>query len=165
MIKTHIPNIITALRIALCIPMFFAEAMSPMFVSCYLLAGVSDMLDGFLARKLCVTSEFGARLDSVADFIFVITAFIKIFPLLNFLLWIWLTIIMIAVVKIASLIISKLKKVKVVPLHTFSNKLTGFVLFIGMLFVKTACFQYIVVGIIAVAMAAAVDEMVMVLKS
>lgn len=72
MIKTHIPNIITALRIALCIPMFFAEAMSPLFVSCYLLAGVSDMLDGFLARKLCVTSDFGARLDSVADLVFAI---------------------------------------------------------------------------------------------
>lgn len=165
MIKTHIPNIITALRIALCVPMFLAEAISPLFVACYLFAGLSDMIDGFLARKLGVTSEFGARLDSVADFVFVITAFMKLFPLLNFPLWIWLTIIMIAVVKIASLIISKLKKVKVVPLHTFSNKLTGFVLFIGMLFVKTACFQYVVIGIIVIATYAAVDEMVMVLKS
>lgn len=165
MIKTHIPNIITALRIALCVPMFLAEAISPLFVACYLFAGLSDMIDGFLARKLGVTSEFGARLDSVADFIFVITAFIKIFPLLNFLLWIWLIIIMIAVMKIVSLIVSKFRNGKVVFLHTKANKIAGLLLFIGMLFVKTACFQYIVVGIIAVAMVAAVDEMVMVLKS
>lgn len=160
--KHHIPNIITALRIALCIPMLLAETMSPMFVSCYLLAGVSDMLDGFLARKLCVSSEFGARLDSVADFVFVITAFMKLFPLLNFPLWIWLTIIMITVVKIISLIVSKLRNGKVVFLHTKANKITGFVLFTGMLFVKTSCFQYVMIGAIIMAAYAAVDEMVMV---
>lgn len=163
--KRHIPNIITALRIALCVPMLLAEAMSPLFVACYLLAGLSDMIDGAIARRLDATSDFGSRLDSIADFVFVVAAFTKLFPLLNFPRRIWLTIIMIAVIKIASLIISKLKKVKVVPLHTFSNKLTGFVLFIGMLFVKTACFQYIVVGIIAVAMVAAVDEAARALKA
>ena len=164
MIKIHIPNIISALRIALCIPMFFAEAMSPLFVGCYLLAGISDMLDGFLARKLGVTSEFGARLDSVADFVFVITAFAKLFPLLNFPIWIWLIITMIAVIKIVSLIVSKLRNRKVLFLHTEANKITGLLLFIGMLFVKTACFQYVVIVIIVVAIFAAVDEMVKILK-
>lgn len=165
MIKIYIPNIISALRIALCIPMFFAEAMSPLFVGCYLLAGISDMLDGFLARKLGVTSEIGARLDSVADFVFVITAFAKLFPLLNFPIWIWLIIIMIAVMKITSSIVSKLRSGKVVFLHTKANKIAGFVLFIGMLFAKTSCFQYVVIGIIVIAMYAAVDEMVRVARN
>lgn len=162
--KRHIPNIITALRIALCVPMLLAEAMSPLFYACYLLAGLSDILDGFFARKFGVTSDFGSRLDSIADLVFVITAFVKLFPLLNFSKWIWLIIIMIVVMKIVSLIVSKLRKGKIVFLHTKANKITGLLLFIGMLFVKTACFQYVVIVIIVVAMFAAVDEMVRILK-
>lgn len=164
MIKIHIPNIISALRIALCVPMFLAEAMSPLFSACYLLAGLSDILDGFFARKLGVTSDFGSRLDSIADFVFVITAFIKLFPLLNFPICIWLIITMIAVIKIVSLIVSKLRNRKVFFLHTEANKITGLLLFIGMFFVETACFQYVVIVIIVVAIFAAVDEMVKILK-
>lgn len=162
--KRHIPNIITALRIALCVPMLLAEAMSPLFVACYLLAGLSDMIDGAIARRLDATSDFGSRLDSIADFVFVVAAFAKLFPLLNFPRWIWLTIIMITVMKIASIIILKLKKVKDVPLHTKANKITGFVLFVGMIFIETTYFQHIVVAIIAVAMLSAVDEMIKVVK-
>ena len=162
--KRHIPNIITALRIALCVPMLLAEAMSPLFSACYLLAGLSDILDGFFARRLGVTSDFGSRLDSIADLVFVITVFVKLFPLLNFSICIWLIITMIAVIKIVSLIVSKLRNRKVLFLHTEANKIAGLLLFIGMLFVKTACFQYVVIVIIVVAIFAAVDEMVKILK-
>ena len=71
---------------------------------------------------------------------------------------------MIAVIKIVSLIVSKLRNRKVLFLHTEANKIAGLLLFIGMLFVKTACFQYVVIVIIVVAIFAAVDEMVKILK-
>jgi len=158
--KRHIPNIITALRIVLCVPMLCAEAMSPLFLGCYLLAGITDMLDGFLARRLGVASDFGSRLDSIADVIFVVTAFVKLYPLIEFPLWMWLIIIMITVIKVASVAVSRIRNGKIVFLHTIPNKLTGLFLFLGMFFVEMPCFQYVVIGISVFAMFAAVDELV-----
>lgn len=158
--KRHIPNIITALRIVLCVPMLCAEAMSPLFLSCYLLAGITDMLDGFLARRLGVVSDFGSRLDSIADVIFVVTAFVKLFPVIELPHWIWLIIIIIAVIKVASISVSKIRIVKIVFLHTIPNKLTGLLLFLGMFFVEMPYFQYVVIGISVFAMFAAIDELV-----
>jgi len=40
------------------------------FITCYLLCGISDILDGYLARKLKAQSALGSNLDTFADFIF-----------------------------------------------------------------------------------------------
>ena len=37
------------------------------FLALFVLAGVSDLLDGIVARKLNVCSEFGSKLDSISD--------------------------------------------------------------------------------------------------
>ena len=63
-------NLLSATRIALCLPLLLVDAMTLPFWVLYLIAGVTDMLDGFLARRWGVESHFGARLDSVADFVF-----------------------------------------------------------------------------------------------
>jgi len=162
--KRHIPNIITALRIVLCVPMVCAEAMSALFLSCYLLAGITDMLDGYLARKFGVASDSGSRLDSIADVVFVVTAFVKLFPLIELPFWIWLIIIIIAVIKVASISVSKIRIGKIVFLHTIPNKLTGLLLFFGMFFVEMPYFQYVVIGISVFAMFAAIDELVKICK-
>ena len=44
---------------------------SPIFYVLYLIAGLSDMVDGIIARKTDSVSEFGQRLDGVVDFVFV----------------------------------------------------------------------------------------------
>ena len=51
------------------------------------------MADGTIARKTNTDSKFGARLDSVADFIFVVAALIKLLPAMHIpqCLWIWVT--------------------------------------------------------------------------
>ena len=67
----HIPNILSASRIAWCLPLLLVDAMTVSFWVLYVIAGTTDMLDGFLARRFGVESKFGARLDSLADFVFV----------------------------------------------------------------------------------------------
>ena len=62
----HLPNILSASRIALCPPLLLADAMTVPFWVLYVIAGTTDMLDGFLARRWGVESKFGARLDSLA---------------------------------------------------------------------------------------------------
>ena len=60
-------NIVTCIRIVLSFTLLFLPALSPAFLFVYIAAGVSDMIDGALARKTDTVSEFGAKLDTVAD--------------------------------------------------------------------------------------------------
>ena len=57
-------NSITLLRIVGSIGLLFPAPMSPLFLGIYTLTGLTDVLDGWLARKTGTTSDFGARLDS-----------------------------------------------------------------------------------------------------
>jgi len=65
-----LPNIITGVRLlaALCILVacFRADG-ERYFLPLFITGGVSDMLDGFIARRFNWCTEFGAKLDSVSD--------------------------------------------------------------------------------------------------
>ena len=63
-------NVITGLRILVSAVLLFCPVFSPIFYVLYLIAGLSDMADGIVARKTNSVSEFGSRLDGVADFVF-----------------------------------------------------------------------------------------------
>ena len=60
-------NIITGFRVLLSIALLFCQVFSPVFYVLYLIAGVSDMIDGTIARRTNTVSEFGARFDTAAD--------------------------------------------------------------------------------------------------
>jgi len=77
-IYSNIPNILTIGRV-LSIPIFVvALIMGRRFegVLIYIIAAITDLLDGYIARKLDQTSEFGAFLDPVADKLMVSTSLI-----------------------------------------------------------------------------------------
>jgi CDP-diacylglycerol--glycerol-3-phosphate 3-phosphatidyltransferase len=67
--KKHIANIITGSRIVLSLPLLFLPLSSAWFYALYLLCGFTDMIDGTVARRTNSASEFGARLDTVSDFV------------------------------------------------------------------------------------------------
>ena len=95
----HIPNILSASRIAWCLPLLLVDAMTVSFWVFYVIAGTADMLDGFLARRWGAESKFGARLDSLADFVFVLAAGYKLFPWLKLPATLWMMTGVIALVK------------------------------------------------------------------
>ncbi|MFP4080118.1 MAG: CDP-diacylglycerol--glycerol-3-phosphate 3-phosphatidyltransferase [Ectothiorhodospira sp.] len=76
-----IPNLLTWLRIAL-IPLIVVAFYyphpwaGPASALIFALAGITDWLDGYLARRLGQTSHFGAFLDPVADKLMVATALV-----------------------------------------------------------------------------------------
>jgi len=80
-VPLSIPNILTAARILL-IPCFVISFYLPIkqagviTAAIFCLAGITDWLDGFLARKLGQTSRFGAFLDPVADKLIVAVALV-----------------------------------------------------------------------------------------
>jgi cardiolipin synthase len=65
----NIPNIITLARIILVPVIVWAIAADQMAVAfvLFVLAGVSDAIDGFLAKRFGMASELGAMLDPLAD--------------------------------------------------------------------------------------------------
>ena len=154
----HIPNILSASRIALCLPLLLANAMTMPFWVLYVIAGTTDMLDGFLARRWGVESKFGARLDSLADFVFVLAAGYKLFPWLKLPASLWMMIGFIALVKMVNAISSYVINHKIAFLHTKANKLTGFLLFIGMMTIGQSYFVPVAWVIACIALFAAIQE-------
>lgn len=96
----------------------------------YLLCGITDVLDGFAARRLHTESERGAMLDSAADLLFGIAYAVRVLPLLSIPLWVWIWTAIIAVTKITGILIASRKAQKLRMEHSPGNKLTGFLLFL-----------------------------------
>ena len=154
----QIPNILSASRIALCLPLLLVDAMTVPFWVLYVIGGTTDMLDGFLARLWGVESKFGARLDSWADFVFVLAVGYKLFPWLKLPAALWMMIGLIAMVKVANAVSAYIVKHKMVFLHTKANKLTGGLLFVGMMAMGQSYFVLVAWGVACIALFAAIQE-------
>jgi len=74
----NIPNILTLMRIIL-VPIFVILMMQGSFsyaLAVFVIAGITDGLDGFLARILGQQTVLGAYLDPLADKALIITSFV-----------------------------------------------------------------------------------------
>ena len=154
----HIPNFLSASRITLCLPLLLVDAMTVPFWVLYVIAGTTDMLDGFLARRWGVESKFGARLDSLADFVFVLAVGYKLYPWLKLPDALWMMIGLIALVKTVNATSLYIVKHKIEFLHTKANKLTGFLLFIGMMTIGQSYFIAVAWMIACFALFTAIQE-------
>ena len=154
----RIPDLLSMSRIVLCLPLLMVDTMTVPFWTLYLIAGLTDMLDGFLARRWGVESKFGARLDSLADFVFVIAVGYKLFQWLKLPTALWMMIGLIALIKVINAISSFVVKHRIAFLHTKANKLTGFLLFIGMMAIGQSYFVPVAWAIACIALFAAIQE-------
>ena len=122
-------NIITGIRIFCSIALLFLPAFSPAFYTLYVVAGVSDIVDGTVARKTGKVSEFGSKLDTAADFVLVVVCLIKLIPVIHVPTWLIIWIVVIAVIKAVNLVSGYVMRKVIVVLHTVANKVTGILLF------------------------------------
>lgn len=151
-------NIITGIRVLSSIALLFCPALSAAFYAFYLLAGLSDMLDGTVARKTNSVSEFGARFDTAADMLFVAVCLIKLLPVLSLPVWTYLWIAGIAIIKLTSIIVGYARQKKLVAVHSVMNKLTGTLCFALPLTLAFVDVRYISLAVCALATAAALHE-------
>lgn len=130
--KINAPNCITALRIVGTFVMFFTKVFTNEFYIVYTLCGITDALDGFVARMTKQTSEFGAKLDSVADLLFYGTMLFKILPeMLNAMPNAMpVMIASLVALRVCSYLIAAFRYRKFASLHTYMNKLSGFSCFL-----------------------------------
>ena len=128
--KKYIANIITSCRIVLSLLLLFIPLSSAWCYVIYLFTGFTDMADGIIARKTDTVSEFGSSLDTVADFVFLAISLSKFLPILEFPIWLWIWIAIIALMKITSIIIGLMIQQRFIAFHSVLNKITGVCLFV-----------------------------------
>jgi len=151
-----IPNIISALRIlgAICLLLFHPGRVA--FWVVYGLCGISDMLDGYLARKLHEESRTGAVLDSVADICFVACCAIRLIPVMQIPTWLWIWAGIIVAIKIVNQVSALAVCKRFCFPHTTANKMTGLLLFLA---VPTVFWSIIPLAVVAgIATFAAIQE-------
>ncbi|MBR5551378.1 MAG: CDP-alcohol phosphatidyltransferase family protein [Muribaculaceae bacterium] len=123
-------NIITSCRVLCSILLLFFQMTSIPFYVLYLFCGLSDVLDGIIARKTHAVSVFGAKLDTFADFIFVAILLIKIWLEMDVPIWLWIWIVTIGGIKIVNVIGGFVLAKRFIVEHTILNKVTGVLLFL-----------------------------------
>ena len=151
-------NTITFFRIAASIVLLFCPVFSPAFYVFYIAAGLSDRLDGFVARKTDTVSKLGARLDTMADFVFVVVCLIKLLPVLRISAWLYGWIGIIALIKVINIISGFVVQKRFVTVHSVMNKVAGALLFLLPLTLPAVPLKYTAIVICAAATFAAIQE-------
>lgn len=127
-----VPNILTMTRITGALILLFFPLQTVAFFMVYTLCGVSDALDGLIARATKQASELGAKLDSIADLLFYAAMILKILPLLVKMLpvWLWYGIGTVLLLRLCIYLTVALKYRHFAAQHTYLNKLTSVMMFL-----------------------------------
>ncbi|MBR3020845.1 MAG: CDP-alcohol phosphatidyltransferase family protein [Bacteroidaceae bacterium] len=123
-------NLITYIRIVCSLALLFCAAFSPAFYGLYVVAGLSDIVDGWVARRTNTASEFGAKLDTVADGVFVVVCLVKLIPVLNIPVWLYVWAGLIASIKLINIVSGYVVQRRFVAVHSVMNKVAGGLLFL-----------------------------------
>ena len=151
-------NCITGFRLLCSVGLLFCPAWSAVFTILYLLAGISDAADGAVARKSHTVSDFGAKFDTAADFVFFAAVLWKLLPILRIPGWLWLWTGIIFLGKCATVAVGLARGKRLWVRHTVLNKITGVLLFTLPLTLRWIELRYSAVPICFFATVAAVQE-------
>ena len=108
----------------------FVQSSQAVFWTLYLLCGLSDVLDGAVARSTGTVSRLGEKLDTIADIIFVAVWMLLFIPAIDVGRWLWIWTGVIALIKVVNVISGLAMKKGFVAKHTPANKATGILLFL-----------------------------------
>ena len=141
-LKQNAANIITAFRVIGTIVMLIAPTFSKTFYIAYTFAGVTDAIDGTVARKTNTTSKFGSKFDSAADLFFFLSMIGKLFTkivaaLPKPIVWVLLGIL---AARILYYTYFGITQHRFVSNHILLNKSTGFLAFFTPYLLTTVAF-------------------------
>lgn len=151
-------NILTISRIILSVLLLCAQPLSRPFYVFYVLCGLTDAADGFVARKTGSASEAGAKLDTAADSVFAAVCFIKLLPVIELPGFILIWTAVIALIKIINIISGFVVQKKYAAVHSLFNRVTGAMLFVLPFTFPFAALRYSASVVCATATLAAIHE-------
>lgn len=125
-----VANAISISRTFLALSLLMLAPLSGVFYTVYIICGLSDIADGYIARKTNTTSKLGERLDSFSDIVMVFVVLIILFPILDIHVNYMICIGVVTVIRVISVIVVLLKYRTFGIIHTIANKVTGLLLFI-----------------------------------
>ena len=164
MIK-QIPNTLCWIRIACALSLFLFKPFSFWFMVVYIVGGFTDIVDGTIARKLKVNSNFGANLDGAADLLFAGIGLYILLPVVDFPAWAAPVVLSILSIRILSIIIAAFRFKQFIMLHTIGNKIVvsiAWLIFIFYLFMDVKII--LIIGCI-VALFAFVEDLIIICTS
>lgn len=159
----RLPDVLTWSRMLVALALPALPGTVPALLA-YLWCGLSDVLDGYLARRWGVAGDRGARLDSVADLVFW-TAVLCWLLLRTDLLtgWVLLGVGAVAVIRLASAGVLRHRTGHGGGLHTRANKVAGLLVFatvpVAMLIGPAV---WLLAPVLVVAAIAAIEELTLV---
>lgn len=122
-------NLLTLARIPLALGLLAVPPLSPAFFLLYVLSGITDMLDGPVARRTHTESRIGAKLDSLADTVFLAAVLYRLLPVLHLSRYVLWALALICFLRCGAWLIGYRKYLRFSALHTIANKVTGAALF------------------------------------
>ena len=159
----NLPNCITSIRIVGAVLLFFLTPLAVPYYIVYTICGLSDAVDGMVARATGCSSEFGARMDSIADLIFYAAMLTSLLPRLIDTLpsWIWYLVAVLIVIRVTGYSLAAIRYKKFASLHTYMNKLTGAAMFAVPYFLPSPIGVGYCIAVGVVASIASVEELLM----
>jgi CDP-diacylglycerol--glycerol-3-phosphate 3-phosphatidyltransferase len=161
----NLQNKITIMRIVCSVFIVLPKPFTLLFWILYIVCGISDILDGFVARSMKQESEFGAKLDSIADIIFISSVTIVLIPIIKIPLWIWICVVVVIFIRILSYLVGLKKFCTFTSLHTYSNKLTGLLLFVIPVFYVIFNFNITAIVLSISAILSSVEELIIIIST
>ncbi|MBQ6559267.1 MAG: CDP-alcohol phosphatidyltransferase family protein [Erysipelotrichaceae bacterium] len=161
MIRKNLANFITISRIVGTLCLLPLKTLSVPFFYVYIYTGLTDVLDGFIARKLHTVSRLGSKLDSAADLLFYSVMMCKIWLYLVEYLPRYVIILIETILALRGLcyILNGLLKKEFSSRHTILNKATGLLLFLLPMMLKTSYLLYYSLFILLIAYISLFDEL------
>lgn len=162
----HIPNILSAIRIPLSLCLIYLATLHKpaLFVCVYAFTALTDMFDGFLARRFHWESKLGSKIDGFADIVLVLSMLTIVFAVLRlrFALYVVVCVGVIALVRGANLVFTRIKFKQWGTMHTFLIRYTSVPIYlIAPVFVVTGePLNALVMAILAAILASVVEETV-----
>ncbi|MBM7871657.1 CDP-diacylglycerol--glycerol-3-phosphate 3-phosphatidyltransferase [Clostridium pascui] len=160
-----VPNCISVSRMIFSLSMIFVKPLSLAFYAIYIICGLSDIMDGFIARKTGTSSKLGEKLDTMADMIMAGVLLVMFYPIINLKIEIIIWIILIGIIRLVSMIIVFKKYKTFAMLHSYSNKITGIVLYIFPIVIPHIHTTVIMYISCVVASISAIEELIIQLTS
>ncbi|MCL1996490.1 MAG: CDP-alcohol phosphatidyltransferase family protein [Defluviitaleaceae bacterium] len=159
MIKKYLPNVLSVARILMCLPLLVLVPFSLEFLVIYTIAGITDMIDGPLARRTNTTTSLGANLDGIADLLFAVVVLFRIVPVLDISLMFLIMIAVVLGMKFSAIIIGYIRHKEIILLHTYANKFAAFALFLFPLMYIMVELNLLLSVLIIIASVAFMEEM------